>query len=140
MTQSVTELSQKGQVIPVHLSVFAEMVKGQEWTPATLHAVGGSHGLGVKFLDKAFGEGAPPYRRIHQRAAREVLNRLLPASGVDIKGRVHSRSELLTASGYADRLDDFEELVRVLDSETEARDADRSEHARGGRASLSAHS
>ena len=43
-------------------------------------------GLGVKFLDKAFGEGAPPNRRIHQRAAREVLNRLLPASGVDIKG------------------------------------------------------
>ena len=54
---------------------------------------------------------------MHQRTAREVLNRLLPASGVDIKGRVHSRSELLMASGYADRLDDFEELVRVLDSE-----------------------
>ena len=104
-------------MIPVHLSVFAEMVKGQEWTPVTLHAVGGARGLGVKFLDNAFGEGAPPYRKIHQRAAREVLNRLLPARGVDIKGRVHSRSELLTASGYADRLDDFEELVRVLDSE-----------------------
>jgi eukaryotic-like serine/threonine-protein kinase len=117
ITQSVTELSQKGQVIPVHLSVFAEMVKGQEWKPATLHAVGGWRGLGVKFLDKAFGEGAPPYRQNHQRAAREILNCLLPASGVDIKGRVHSRSELLTASGYADRLDDFEELVRVLDSE-----------------------
>ena len=117
ITQSVTELSQKGQVIPVHLSVFAEMVKGQEWTPATLHAVGGWRGLGVKFLDKAFGEGAPPYHQNHQRAAREVLNCLLPASGVDIKGRVHSRSELLTASGYADRLHDFEELMRVLDSE-----------------------
>jgi hypothetical protein len=117
MTQSVTELSQKGQVTPVHLSVFAEMVKGQEWTPVTLHALGGWRGLGVKFLDKAFGEGAPPYRQIHQRAAREILHCLLPASGVDIKGRVHSRSHLLTASGYADRLDDFEELVRVLDSE-----------------------
>ena len=117
MTQSVTELSQKGQAIPVHLSVFAEMVKGQEWTPVTLHAVGGSRGLGVKFLDKAFGDGAPPYRQLHQRAAREVLNCLLPASGVDIKGRVHSRGELLTASGYAERLVDFEELVRVLDSE-----------------------
>ena len=117
ITQSVTELSQNGQVIPVHLSVFAEMVKGQEWTPVTLNDLGGSRGLGVKFLDKAFGDGAPPYRRIHQRAAREVLNRLLPASGVDIKGRVHARSELLTASGYADRVDDFDELVRVLDSE-----------------------
>ena len=117
MTKSISELSQNGQVIPVHLSVFAEMVKGQEWTPVTLHAVGGARGLGVKFLDKAFGEGAPPYRQIHQRAAREVLDRLLPASGVDIKGRVHSRSELLAASGYADRLDDFEELARVLDSE-----------------------
>ena len=30
---------------------------------------------------------------------------------------MHSRSELLTASGYADRLDDFDELVRILDSE-----------------------
>jgi eukaryotic-like serine/threonine-protein kinase len=117
MTQSVTELSQKGQVIPVHLSVFAEMVKGQEWTPVTLQDVGGSRGLGVKFLDKAFGTGAPPYHRIHERAAREVLNRLLPASGIDIKGRVHSLSELLAASGYAGRLDEFEELLRVLDSE-----------------------
>jgi eukaryotic-like serine/threonine-protein kinase len=117
ITESISELSQKGQVIPVHLSVFAEMVKGQAWTPVTLHDVGGSRGLGVKFLDKAFGDGAPPYRRIHQRAAREVLDRLLPASGVDIKGRVHSRSELLVASGYAEKLDDFEELVRVLDSE-----------------------
>ena len=129
MTKSVTELAQKGQVIPVHLSVFAEMVKGQEWTPVTLHAVGGARGLGVKFLDKAFGEGALPYRRIHQRAARAVLDRLLPATGVDIKGRVHSRSELLTASGYADRLDDFPEEARAglppLPSSS-SRDADRS--------------
>ena len=68
MARSVTELSQKGQVVPVHLSVFAEMVKGQEWTPATLHNVGGWRGLGVKFLDKAFGESSPPYRRTHLRA------------------------------------------------------------------------
>jgi hypothetical protein len=42
---------------------------------------------------------------------------LLPETGVDIKGHMKSHDELLQASGYANRLNDFGELLRVLDGE-----------------------
>jgi serine/threonine protein kinase len=117
ITQTVDALAQKGQVTQVHLSVLAELVKGREWTPATIQDVGGAQGLGVRFLERAFGAEAPPYRRIHQRAAREVLKRLLPPSRINIKGRARSQTELLAASGYGDRPEEFTELLRVFDSE-----------------------
>jgi formylglycine-generating enzyme required for sulfatase activity len=45
------------------------------------------------------------------------LNALLPESGVDIKGIMRSKAELLALSGYAGRPRDFEGLLHVLDSE-----------------------
>src|SRR5262249_7549860 len=53
----------------------------------------------------------------HQKAARGVLKALLPESGTDLKGHLRSYGQLLEASGYASRPQDFDDLIRILDSE-----------------------
>jgi serine/threonine protein kinase/formylglycine-generating enzyme required for sulfatase activity len=118
LDQAVAGLAQDGKVISVRLALFAEMVKGKPWTPATLKEVGGAEGVGVTFLDETFAAStAPPQHRLHQKAAQAVLKALLPESGSDIKGHMRSHAELLTASGYASRPRDFDELLRILDGE-----------------------
>jgi serine/threonine protein kinase len=116
--QAVAGLAQDGKVISVRLALFAEMVKGKPWTPATLKEVGGTEGVGVTFLEESFAASTapPPYRR-HQRAAVAMLKSLVPETGTDIKGHMRSRAELLAASGYAGRLRDFDDLLRILDGE-----------------------
>src|SRR5262249_34917636 len=69
LDQAVAELAQDGKVAPVRLAVFAEMVKGRVWQPATLREVGGTAGVGVAFLEEAFGPAAPPACRLHRTAA-----------------------------------------------------------------------
>jgi formylglycine-generating enzyme required for sulfatase activity len=118
LDQAVGGLAQDGKVISVRLAVFAEMVKGRAWTPATLKEVGGTGGVGVAFLEETFSAAtAPPQHRLHQKAARAVLKALLPESGADIKGNMRSARELLDASGHAGRPRDFEQLLRILDGE-----------------------
>jgi serine/threonine protein kinase len=118
LEQAAEGLSQEGKVIPVRLTVFVEMVKGREWTPATLKALGGMEGVGVTFLEETFSSpAAPPGHRLHQAAARAVLKALLPEPGKDIRGTLRPRRELLEASGHAGRPHDFEELLHLLDQE-----------------------
>src|ERR1700682_3909501 len=54
LDQAVAGLAQDGRVICVRLALFAEMVKGRPWTPATLKEVGGTEGVGVAFLEETF--------------------------------------------------------------------------------------
>jgi formylglycine-generating enzyme required for sulfatase activity len=83
-----------------------------------LKEVGGTEGIGVTFLEGTFSAtSAPPEHRYHQRAARAVLKALLPESGSDIKGHMRSHGELLAASGYVGRAREFDDLLRILDSE-----------------------
>ena len=118
LNQAVASLAQDDKVICVRLALFAEMMKGRRWTPATLTDVGGAEGIGVTFLEDTFSSpSANPKHRLHQRAARAVLKSLLPESGSAIKGNMRSRAELVAASGYASRSQDFDELVRILDGE-----------------------
>lgn len=115
---AVVGLAQEGKVICIRLALFAEMMKGKPWTPATLKEVGGTQGVGVRFLDETFNATtAPPEHRYHQKAARAVLTALLDESGSDIKGQMRSYEELLEASGYARRRKEFDDLIRILDSE-----------------------
>jgi formylglycine-generating enzyme required for sulfatase activity len=115
---AVAQLAEDGKVVSVRLALFADMVKGRPWVPATLKAVGGVAGVGVVFLEETFSApGAPPEHRLHQRAARAVLKALLPEQGTDIKGHMRSRQELLEASGHAARPREFADLLQVLDSE-----------------------
>ena len=120
LNETVTGLGEdhRGRVASVRLALFSEMVKGKPWTPATLKDVGGTHGVGVTFLEETFSAAsAPPDHRLHQKAARLVLKTLLPESGTDIKGQMRSHDELREASGYAARPTDFADLLRILDSE-----------------------
>jgi serine/threonine protein kinase/formylglycine-generating enzyme required for sulfatase activity len=118
LSQAVSGLAQEGKVICVRLALFAEMMKGKAWTPASLKAVGGTEGVGVTFLEEIFSaDTAPPEHRYHQKAARAELKILLPETGSDIKGHMRSYAELLEASGYGNRPKDFDDLIRILDNE-----------------------
>jgi eukaryotic-like serine/threonine-protein kinase len=118
LDQAVAGLAQEGKIVSVRLALFAEMVKGKPWVPATLKEVGGMEGVGVAFLEETFAAStAQPQHRVHQRAAQAVLKALLPETGTDIKGNMRSYAELLEVSGYAGRAGDFDDLVRILDSE-----------------------
>jgi serine/threonine protein kinase/formylglycine-generating enzyme required for sulfatase activity len=118
LSQAVAGLAQEGKVISVRLALFAEMMKGKPWTPTALKAVGGTEGVGVTFLEETFSAAAaPPEHRYHQKAARQVLKALLPEAGTDIKGHMRSDADLLAASGYSNRPGDFDDLLRILDSE-----------------------
>jgi eukaryotic-like serine/threonine-protein kinase len=118
LDQAVGGLAQDGKVISVRLALFAEMVKGKPWTPATLKEVGGTEGVGVTFLEETFAAAtAPPQHRLHQRAAEAVLKALLPEVGTDIKGHMRSQEELLVASGYGSHPNHFADLLCILDGE-----------------------
>ncbi len=118
LDQAIAGLGPDGKIIPVRLSLFAEMTRGKPWTPASLRAVGGAEGIGVLFLEESLGpRAARPEHRLHQEAARAVLRALLPEQGTNIKGAMRSRDELLAIAGYARRPDDFRALLRILDTE-----------------------
>ena len=142
LDQAVAGLARDNDVIPVRLSLFAQMVKGHPWTPATLKTVGGTQGVGMRFLEETFGSpSAPAKYRLQQHAAQAVLRALLPASGTDIKGQMRSDEALQHAAGYADRPDDFQDLIRTLEgdlrlispTDPEGRDAQGQPEAPGGR-------
>jgi serine/threonine protein kinase/formylglycine-generating enzyme required for sulfatase activity len=119
LDQAISDLSQGGKVICIRLALFAEMMKGRPWTTATLKQVGGIEGVGALFLEETFSAAtANPMHRLHQGAARAVLEAILPESGSDIKGHMRSDLELLEASGYRDRPRDFATLISILDRET----------------------
>ena len=118
LDQAISELAQDGKVISVRLALFAEMVKGKSWTPATLREVGGTEGVGVTFLEETFSSPqANPKHRLHQKAAQAVLKALLPETGTDIKGQMRSEGELQGAASYTDRLREFADLIHILDGE-----------------------
>ena len=62
LNQAVSGLAQEGKVVCVRLALFAEMMKGKPWTPATLKAVGGTEGVGVTFLEETFSRLQRPAR------------------------------------------------------------------------------
>ncbi len=118
LNNAVQGLADEGKVVSVRLSLFAEMMKDKSWTSTTLKEIGGATGIGVAFLEDAFSSStAFPKHRLHQVAARRVLESLLPDSGTDIKGHMKSSDELCAASGYVDRRRDFDDLLRILDGE-----------------------
>ena len=118
LDEAVRHLSNAGRVVSVRLALFADLMRGRPWIPATLKQVGGSDGVGVVFLEETFaGRHAPPLHRLHQQAARAVLAKLLPELGTDIRGHRRSYAELLEASGYSGRPARLDELLHVLDGE-----------------------
>ena len=116
--QVVEGLSENSKVVSVRLSLLADMLKGRDWTPATLESIGGLDGIGISFLEETFASSRADVRhRMHQVAARGILRAMLPELGTDIKGSMRSEEELLEASGYVNRRNDFLDLMRILDGE-----------------------
>jgi serine/threonine protein kinase/formylglycine-generating enzyme required for sulfatase activity/tetratricopeptide (TPR) repeat protein len=118
LDQAIVGLTEDFKIVSVRLALFAEMFKGKPWTPETLRAVGGTRGVGVTFLEETFASPqANPRHRLHLKAAQAVLKALLPPSGTDLKNQMRSEAELRAVSGYADRPQDFDDLIRILDPE-----------------------
>src|SRR5262249_42157921 len=119
LDKAVGELaSSDGRVIPVRLTLFAEMLRHRDWSTKTLRDVGGMEGIGVTFLGETFSAPpAPPAHRVHERAARAVLASLVPDSSSDLKGRWRPARLLQEAAGYGNRPADFTELIAILDDE-----------------------
>ena len=120
LDQAVDSLKRDdGCIVPVRLSMFAEMMRAKPWIASVLQQTGGPDGIGAAYLEETFGlPSSPPTHRLHQHAARSVLKTLLPARDTAIKGGMRTRRELLAASGYTDRPGNFDELMDILDSET----------------------
>ncbi len=116
LDRAIQGLMQDNSIISVRLAVFAEMIKGKPWVPETLEIVGGTQGIGVNFLDESFSSrtALAKYKK-HQVAAKLVLSTLMPELGSDIKGHRQSKTELLKASGYQEKPEEFEDLIHVLD-------------------------
>lgn len=114
---AIQSLTVENKVIPVQLSLFAEMVKSREWTIGTLHRLGGAVGVGSQFLNEAFSVTyAPANQRIHEQAAKSVLRSMLPKAGTDIKACQRTLDEIRESSGYSDRTT-FDSLLTILESE-----------------------
>lgn len=114
----VEELAEDGQLVPVRLALFADIVKDRPWTPATLRALGGARGVGVKFLEERIaGPAANPVLRIHHRLIQTLLAELLPADGELIKARARTRAELIARSSGLATADIVDRTLALLDSE-----------------------
>ena len=115
LNEAVAELAEDDKVIPVHLAVFAHMLKEREWSVESLRRLGGTKGLGVKFLEESFeSESAPLENRVHLDAARTMLQAMLPLPGSPLKESKVPDEKLLAASGYIGREDDFKDLINIL--------------------------
>jgi formylglycine-generating enzyme required for sulfatase activity len=117
LDQAISELADGEEVISVRLALFAKMMEHRDWTPAGFRAVGGTEGLGVRFLDETFSDSVYTPNRRYNVAAQKVLRSLLPESGSRIKGQMRSYAELLQASGYASEPGEFDVLIRLLGDE-----------------------
>ena len=131
---AIDNLAHDEKVIPVHLALFAEMVKSKDWIPSTLRILGGTVGIGAQFLNDSFSATyAPANQKAHDEAARRILKTLVPGLGVEIKASRRTRAELLALSGYEDDRARFDMLMLIMESDlklisaTESLDRTRSE-------------
>jgi hypothetical protein len=131
---AIDNLAHDDKVIPVHLALFAEMVKSKDWIPSTLRILGGTVGIGAQFLNDSFSATyAPANQKAHDEAARRILKTLVPGLGIEIKASRRTRAELLALSGYKDDRARFDMLMMIMESDlklisaTESLDRTRSE-------------
>ncbi|MGB7343071.1 MAG: serine/threonine-protein kinase, partial [Pirellulaceae bacterium] len=119
ITQAVDELSAGGSVICVHLVMFSQMLRLQDWSPRGLKSVGGVSGACSLFFQELFtptsGTGArsPEYRRIAP-AVLPVLQALLPTESDSVMTNTRTKAELaalVEQAGHGHLLDD---CLRIL--------------------------
>jgi eukaryotic-like serine/threonine-protein kinase len=117
-------LAEDDKILCVRLALFIEIMRNKPWTPDALAAIGGIHGIGVRYLEQTFDSSdGPPHCRTHVAAVRQVMKALLPPPGKDIRDYQQTRSELLARARTVNRRYDrdpdyFEQLIHVLQHET----------------------
>ena len=118
LSQAIEYLSRDGQVVCVQLVMFAEALRDQPWTTATLRQVKRHGGVGNVYFDNCFAAKTAPAENLrHRKAAQAVLQTLLPDPGTQIKGHSRTQLELQQAAQYSDRVEDFASLLAILDTE-----------------------
>lgn len=114
---AVDSLAQNDKVICVHLSVFAQIAKDRDWTASELRRLGGSQGVGIRFLDDLFGFPNEEIGNEKVEIVKVILRELLPVSRTNIKGAAKSRSDLFDAlNGRYSRLA-FDQTVDHLEND-----------------------
>ena len=112
------ELSANGRVVPVHLALFADMIKDKPWTTAALRGSGGARGVGLSFLEERLsGTNAHPFFLNHAPAVRRVLQALLPADDSAIKPPARTLSQLSDTLKDVVSSDELERMLGLLDTE-----------------------
>ena len=116
--QAIEELATGGAIIAVHLVIFSQMVRFQQWSPKSLSAAGGVVGACSLFFQELFqGAGSssvsPEYRRIAP-VALPVLSALLPIGRSTVSSLSLTRTELSKSVNRAGTEDLFDDALRVL--------------------------
>jgi serine/threonine protein kinase/formylglycine-generating enzyme required for sulfatase activity len=116
LDSAVAQLGKDDRIIPVRLSLFADLMKDRPWTEASLLQVGGAEGVGLRFLEETFSaRTALPDLRAAEKPVRALLQALLPERGIDLKGGLRSRQELAEACGLEEPSPRFARLLEILD-------------------------
>ena len=118
LDRAINELADRGRVICVRLTLFADLMKSRPWTPTSLQNVGGTQGLAVAFLEESLdAERVSPARQREAPGALNLLRALLPPAGSPIRGPVRALAELRRESGYDADPAGFATLLTWLDLE-----------------------
>lgn len=114
----INDMEMDGRIMPLQISLFAEIARSIPWRTGTYRALGGRTAIGVAFLDSIFSRHSPhPTYRALEGPAREILRALLPAGGGNLKEKPLSVDEL--RERLTDERDDrvLEATLRVLDED-----------------------
>ena len=115
---AVQQLSHEGNVVCVRLAMFAELMRKHPWEPKTLSRLGGMDGAALKYLEESFdAHTAPISHRSVEPICREILRALLPQMPVNTKSVATSKQALNELVCRTGSQVEFEQAMRVLESE-----------------------
>lgn len=111
---AVEQMSENGHVVPIHLSMFAQMLDSDSWHLNELKKQGGWQGIGTRFLGKIFSD-----KRLSnsEDVCRSVLSKLLPNSDSPIKGAEKPLSHLLPNDASTSGQKSLHRVLDLLDRE-----------------------
>lgn len=111
---SIDQIADNGQVVPIHIAMFAQMLDPESWQLSELKRQGGWQGIGLRFLNKIFSD-----KRLSssESICRNLLAKLLPDSDSKIKGAEKSLSELMPNDASEKTKSQLRRVLDLLDLE-----------------------
>lgn len=118
LDRAVSSLADDGQVLCVHLSIFAELMRQHTWDAPTLNRMGGANGVLSRFLSNAFDSiHAPMTFRASANVCADILRELVPDDERALKSSAQSISSLAAACNENPNSSRFRQAMRCLDQE-----------------------